>query len=83
MEQAKSAGFATGNVSTAEITDATPVAQMSHALLRGCQGPVYLSFGDAPLIYRTGCLLMMETRLNALMVIATQITAEIWSSVRT
>jgi hypothetical protein len=28
---------------------------------------------------RTGCLLMIETRLNALMVTATQITAEIWS----
>ncbi|MEV7423586.1 MULTISPECIES: alkaline phosphatase [unclassified Streptomyces] len=41
MEQAKAAGFATGNVSTAEITDATPAAQVSHALLRGCQGPVY------------------------------------------
>ncbi|MFE5092753.1 alkaline phosphatase [Streptomyces sp. NPDC056638] len=41
MEQAKKSGFATGNVSTAEITDATPAAQMSHALLRGCQGPVY------------------------------------------
>ena len=41
MEQVKSAGFATGNVSTAEITDATPAGQFSHALLRGCQGPVY------------------------------------------
>ncbi|MFF5563647.1 alkaline phosphatase [Streptomyces sp. NPDC012623] len=41
MEQAKSAGFATGNVSTAEITDASPAAQFSHVLLRGCQGPVY------------------------------------------
>ncbi|WP_229847993.1 alkaline phosphatase [Streptomyces melanogenes] len=41
MEQAKKAGFATGNVSTAEITDATPGAQFSHVLLRGCQGPVY------------------------------------------
>ncbi|MDI2128429.1 alkaline phosphatase [Yinghuangia seranimata] len=41
MEQAHQAGFATGNVSTAEITDATPAAQFSHALLRGCQGPVY------------------------------------------
>ncbi|GLX21150.1 alkaline phosphatase [Streptomyces lavendulae] len=41
MEQAHAAGFATGNVSTAEITDATPAAQFSHALLRGCQGPTY------------------------------------------
>jgi alkaline phosphatase len=41
MEQAKDAGMRTGNVSTAEITDATPAAQMSHATLRGCQGPVW------------------------------------------
>lgn len=41
MEQAKSAGMRTGNVSTAEITDATPAAQFSHAALRGCQGPTY------------------------------------------
>ena len=41
MEQAKSAGLRTGNVSTAEITDATPAAMFSHATLRGCQGPTY------------------------------------------
>lgn len=41
MELAKKAGIRTGNVSTAEITDATPAGQMSHALARGCQGPMY------------------------------------------
>ncbi|MEV4558280.1 alkaline phosphatase [Kitasatospora sp. NPDC049285] len=41
MEQAKAAGLSTGNVSTAEITDATPAGMFSHALLRGCQGPTY------------------------------------------
>jgi alkaline phosphatase len=41
MEMAKQAKYRTGNVSTAEITDATPAGQMSHALARGCQGPVY------------------------------------------
>lgn len=41
MEFAKKAGLRTGNVSTAEITDATPAGQMSHALMRGCQGPTY------------------------------------------
>ena len=41
MELAKQAGMRTGNVSTAEITDATPAGQMSHALARGCQGPTY------------------------------------------
>jgi alkaline phosphatase len=41
MELAKNHGYRTGNVSTAEITDATPAGQMSHALARGCQGPSY------------------------------------------
>ena len=41
MEKAKNAGYRTGNVSTAEITDATPAGQMSHVLARGCQGPTY------------------------------------------
>ncbi len=39
MEQAKAAGFRTGNVSTAEITDATPAGMFSHVSARGCQGP--------------------------------------------
>ncbi len=41
MEQAKQAGLRTGNVTTSEITDATPAAQFSHVSLRGCQGPDY------------------------------------------
>jgi alkaline phosphatase len=41
MELAKQSGYRTGNVSTAEITDATPASQMSHVLARGCQGPSY------------------------------------------
>ena len=41
MELAKKAGYGTGNVSTAEITDATPAGQVSHVLARGCQGPTY------------------------------------------
>lgn len=41
MEQAKGAGMRTGNVSTAEITDATPAVMVSHTLVRQCQGPVY------------------------------------------
>lgn len=41
MEQAKAAGMRTGNVSTAEITDATPAGMFSHALKRGCQGPKF------------------------------------------
>ena len=34
-----SAGLSTGNVSTAEITDATPAGPSSHISQRGCQGP--------------------------------------------
>ena len=41
MELAHAKGLRTGNVSTAEITDATPAGQASHALARGCQGPTY------------------------------------------
>jgi alkaline phosphatase len=39
MELAKARGKATGNVSTAEITDATPAAPSSHISQRACQGP--------------------------------------------
>lgn len=42
MELAHQAGLSTGNVSTAEITDATPAGQMSHTLQRACQGPSYV-----------------------------------------
>ncbi len=45
MEQAAAAGLRTGNVTTSEITDATPAAQFSHATLRGCQGPTYTVAG--------------------------------------
>ncbi len=48
MEQARAAGLRTGNVSTAEVTDATPAAMMSHALLRGCQGPTYSAAACVP-----------------------------------
>jgi len=39
MELAKAAGKATGNVSTAEIEDATPAAQIAHVTSRKCYGP--------------------------------------------
>ena len=41
MEQAKQAGMRTGNVSTAEITDATPAGMFAHVSRRACQGPDY------------------------------------------
>jgi alkaline phosphatase len=39
LERAQKAGMVTGNVSTAEITDATPAVLDSHISLRGCQAP--------------------------------------------
>ena len=39
MEVAKERGLRTGDVSTAEITDATPAAPTSHISQRACQGP--------------------------------------------
>ena len=39
LEQVAKKGWATGNVSTAEITDATPAVLASHINARGCQGP--------------------------------------------
>lgn len=40
LELAKRAGLATGDVSTAEIQDATPAAQVAHVADRDCKGPV-------------------------------------------
>lgn len=39
IEKAKEAGLATGNVSTAEIQDATPAVQAAHVGERKCYGP--------------------------------------------
>jgi alkaline phosphatase len=39
LELAQKRGLATGNVSTAEITDATPAVLASHISNRACQGP--------------------------------------------
>ena len=39
LELAQAAGKKVGDVSTAEITDATPAVLASHISLRGCQGP--------------------------------------------
>ncbi|MDO4640598.1 MAG: alkaline phosphatase [Neisseria sp.] len=39
LEQAKAAGLATGNISTAELQDATPAAQIAHVTHRKCHAP--------------------------------------------
>ncbi|HEY0210506.1 alkaline phosphatase [Acerihabitans sp.] len=43
LELAKTAGKATGNVSTAELEDATPAALVAHVGSRKCYGPVVTS----------------------------------------
>ena len=40
LQQAKRAGLATGDVTTAEIQDATPAVQVAHISQRSCYGPV-------------------------------------------
>ncbi len=47
LERAQSHGMKVGDVSTAEITDATPAVLASHISLRGCQGPA--NMGPCPL----------------------------------
>ncbi len=39
LELAKKSGYKTGNVSTAELQDATPAVQVSHVTARSCYGP--------------------------------------------
>ena len=43
LELAQREGLRTGNVTTSELTDATPAAPMSHVRLRGCQGPLNMA----------------------------------------
>ena len=63
MELAKAEGLRTGNVSNADITDATPASQVSHVLLRGCQGPNY-SFATCQNPSLTGELPITDTRVT-------------------
>ncbi len=39
LERAQAAGLKTGNITTAELTDATPAVLNAHITLRGCHGP--------------------------------------------
>jgi alkaline phosphatase/streptomycin-6-phosphatase len=43
LELARQKGFRTGNITTAELTDATPASPMSHVVARGCQGPLNMA----------------------------------------
>lgn len=46
LELAKANGYRTGDVSTAEIQDATPAVQVAHVDQRSCYGPDSSSCGD-------------------------------------
>lgn len=50
IEIAKANGLKTGNVSTAEIQDATPAVQAAHVDARSCYGPDSASCGDDALV---------------------------------
>ena len=43
LELAQDHGFVTGDVTTAELTDATPAVLASHVADRGCQGPANMA----------------------------------------
>ncbi|KQX62107.1 alkaline phosphatase [Angustibacter sp. Root456] len=43
LELAQRRGFVTGDVTTAELTDATPAVLASHVAERGCQGPANMA----------------------------------------
>jgi alkaline phosphatase len=43
LELAQERGLRTGNVTTAELTDATPAVLMSHVVARACQGPANMA----------------------------------------
>ena len=46
-ELAKTGGYATGIVTTASVTDATPASFMAHSALRFCESPMVMSRSDA------------------------------------
>lgn len=50
LEVAKANGFKTGNVSTAEVQDATPAVQVAHVAARSCYGPDTASCGADALV---------------------------------
>ncbi|GAA5195109.1 alkaline phosphatase [Microbacterium jejuense] len=50
LEIAKANGYRTGDVSTAEIQDATPAVQVAHVDARSCYGPDSTTCGDDALV---------------------------------
>ncbi len=54
LELAKAAGLATGNVSTAELQDATPAALVAHVTSRKCYGPTVTSENAPAMRWKKG-----------------------------
>jgi alkaline phosphatase len=64
LELAKKAGLRTGDVTTAEIQDATPAVQVAHVLQRSCYSPSKMAGCDANKIENGGLGSITEQVLN-------------------
>ncbi|MFD9907745.1 alkaline phosphatase [Streptomyces sp. NPDC059063] len=64
LELAQKNGYATGSVTTAELTDATPAVLASHATDRSCQGPADMAKCPADTIAKGGPGSIAEQSVN-------------------
>ncbi|WP_333776370.1 alkaline phosphatase [Streptomyces sp. IBSBF 3136] len=64
LELARKSGYATGDVTTAELTDATPAVLASHATDRSCQGPADMAKCPADTIAAGGPGSIAEQEVN-------------------
>ncbi|MGW8378368.1 alkaline phosphatase [Streptomyces sp. ODS28] len=64
LELARKKGYATGNVTTAELTDATPAVQAAHVTDRSCQGPADMAKCPADTIGKGGPGSIAEQSVN-------------------
>ncbi|GGV31372.1 alkaline phosphatase [Streptomyces spectabilis] len=64
LELAQRRGYATGSVTTAELTDATPAVLASHATDRSCQGPADMAKCPADTIAKGGPGSIAEQSVN-------------------
>lgn len=64
LELAQKKGYATGSVTTAELTDATPAVLASHVTDRSCQGPADMAKCPADTIAKGGPGSIAEQSVN-------------------
>ncbi|MFF0740461.1 alkaline phosphatase [Streptomyces sp. NPDC004111] len=64
LELAQKGGYATGSVTTAELTDATPAVLASHVTDRSCQGPADMASCPADTIAKGGPGSIAEQSVN-------------------